>query len=755
MELYLFILVILFGTALADLVVGVSNDAVNFLNSAIGSKAGSRRVILIVAALGVLFGTTFSSGMMEIARKGIFNPQYFVMHEVMIIFLAVMLTDILLLDLYNTFGLPTSTTVSIVFEILGGAVAVAAIKVSKNGQGIGEILTYINSAKVITIISGIGLSIVFAFIFGAIIQFITRLVFTFNYKKTFKRYGSIYCGIALTAISYFILVKGAKGSSLITAENAHWIMSHMSQILLVSLVGWTVLWQLVISFTRINVLKIIVLIGTFALALAFAANDLVNFIGAPLGALSSYKIRLSSGADPYQITMEALRHPVRANTWLLLLAGLVMVVTLWKSKKARSVTRTEVSLGRQEEGVERFESSVLARGIVRMVLSLFEIVRKITPLSLQKWIQRRINPEIYKPEPTSDGTLPAFDLLRAAVNLMVASALVSFGTSLKLPLSTTFVTFMVAMATSLSDKAWGRESAVYRVTGVLTVIGGWFFTALMAFSTCFIFTLFIYYVTIPAIFILLGLALYLLYRTTRIHKKREADLERRQQTLTRDLKGLDSLAQIMQSLGNFITSVGSALDTCYDGLVLGKRKKLRRTARQARELILDGDGIINDIVKCLKISPEFDREATPRYARKIGSLQIITANLEALTSSCFNHIDNNHKVPDPDQAAELKEISRLFSQLIKHAVTILAGKGDSKLKLASKALSALKSAVKQYDKNQMKRIKSGKAKTRQSLLFVTTLSRTERIAEQIFNLVKLYGETRKEGVGQVGNLSYS
>ena len=277
MELYTFILVILFGTAIADLIVGVSNDAVNFLNSAVGSKAASRRVILIIAGVGVLFGTTFSSGMMEIARKGIFNPEYFVFHEVMIIFLAVMLTDILLLDLYNTFGLPTSTTVSIVFEILGGAVAVASIKIVKGGEGLTQLLAYINTAKVITIIAGIGLSIIFAFVFGSLIQFITRFIFTFNYQKTFKRYGSIYCGVALSIITYFILVKGAKGSSLLNDANSKWIMSHMSQIMLYSFITWAVIWQLLISFTKINVLKIIVLIGTFALALAFAANDLVRW----------------------------------------------------------------------------------------------------------------------------------------------------------------------------------------------------------------------------------------------------------------------------------------------------------------------------------------------------------------------------------------------------------------------------------------------------------------------------------------------
>ena len=741
MELYIFILVVLFGTALADLIVGVSNDAVNFLTSAIGSKAASRRTIMIIAALGILFGTTFSSGMMEVARKGIFNPEYFQMHDVMIIFLSVMLTDILLLDLYNTFGLPTSTTVSIVFEIFGGAVAIALIKVTGNGNGFSSILNYINSANVIKIISGIGLSIVFAFIFGAIIQFITRLVFTFNYQKTFKRYGAIYCGVALTAISFFILIKGAKGSSLVTAESRDWIMTHLSQIMIISFFAWTVIWQFIISFTKINVLKVIVLIGTFALALAFAANDLVNFIGAPLGALSSFKIGSAGGVSSPHITMEALKNPVRANTWLLLLAGAVMVVTLWKSRKARTVTKTQIYLGRQEEGVERFESSVLARGIVRMGISLFEIYQKIIPQLIQKKISQRIDPERYEPQLAADGEVPAFDLLRAAVNLMVASALVSFGTSLKLPLSTTFVTFMVAMSTSFSDKAWGRESAVYRITGVLTVLGGWFFTAFMAFSTCFIFALFIYYVELPAILILLGFGVFLLIRSTRVHSKREKEFQRRERDVAIEVSDIDSITRIMHDIANIVSGVGETVNNCYDGLIQGKRKKLKQTNKQAKELIVDSEGIIGDIMKCLKTSPEYDSDAVPRYARKIGALQIINANLTSLTNKCFTHIDNNHKVPDQTQASELMEVNKQFSEMIHHILKVFENQKVDGIKNISKSLTNLKNTIRQYDKHQMKRIKSGKSKARLSLLFVSSLSRVQRIAEQVLNLVNLYSES--------------
>lgn len=742
MELYAFILIILFGTAISDLVVGVANDAVNFLNSAVGSKAASRRVIMIIAGLGVLFGTTFSSGMMEIARKGIFNPELFVFHEVMIIFLAVMLTDILLLDLYNTFGLPTSTTVSIVFEILGGAVAMAAIKIARSGEGFFAILNYINTAKVITIIAGIGLSIAFAFVFGSVIQFLTRLLFTFNYEKIFKRFGAIYCALAITIISYFILVKGAKGSSLLTDAEASWIMAHMSQLMIFSFIGWTVIWQLLISFTRINVLKIIVLIGTFALALSFAANDLVNFIGAPLAGLSAYQIaRAHPDSDPLMLTMEALRNPTRTNSLILLAAGAVMVATLWLSRKARSVTKTEVSLGRQEEGVERFESSALSRGIVRMGLSLFEITQKITPQWIQQKIRQRIDPEKFRPKRASDGELPAFDLLRAAVNLMVSSALISFGTSLKLPLSTTFVTFMVAMSTSFADKAWGRESAVYRVTGVLTVIGGWFFTAFMAFSACFIFTLFIYYVGLPAIVILLAFGIYFLASTARFHKKRETEFQRREQDLEFEAVASNPMTRIARKISKFLAGVGASVDACYDGLIHGKRNKLRLNVKQVQRVTSEGEEIISDILRCLKTTPDYDSDAVPRYSKKIGTIEIINANLNALADKCFNHINNNHKIPDHVEALEFVEVNKRFARVIQDALIAFEHHQPDTYKSIVKSLNSLKTAIQLYDRNQMKRIKAGKTKARQSLLFVSTLSRVERIAEQVFNLTKLYQES--------------
>lgn len=739
MEFYIIILFVLFVTAISDLVVGVSNDAINFINSAIGSKAAKRKTIMIVAGLGVLIGTTFSSGMMEVARKGIFNPEYFSMHEVMIIFVAVMLTDILLLDLYNTFALPTSTTVSIVFEIFGGAVAIALIKISNSSGHLVDILSYINTVNVIKIVAGIGLSVVFAFLFGFLIQFITRLVFTFNYKKMFRRFGSIYCGIALTIISFFILIKGAKGSSLVTPEANQYIMSHLNEFLLISFIFWTVVWHLIIQLTKINVLKTIVLIGTFALALAFAANDLVNFIGAPLGALSAYNIGMAnSSSDPLAITMGALKNPVKANTWILLLAGVMMVITLWKSKKARSVSQTELRLGRQEEGTERFESISLARGIVRMGISAMEIVRKITPQKIQRGVIRRINPANFEPEPDIDGERPAFDLLRAAVNLTVASALVSFGTSLKLPLSTTFVTFMVAMSTSLADKSWGRESAVYRITGVLTVFGGWFFTAFMAFTACFLFSLFIYYVKLPAIIILVILGLYFLIRTGRLHKLREEKYRKREVAESMSMGESEGIQQIMLKLSKYFMDVAHCTEECCDGLIQNKRKILKKKYSDAKNLFNESDSIIRDIVANLKFPTITDHEATPTYARKIGNLQIISSNLNSIAKYAFEHIDNNHKPPTIEQAEELKNSCKKMNQLFSLCSEIVETQNFTRLNEANITLENMVSWIRKADKNQLKRIKAGESKSRQSLLFISTLSKMERIAKQVYDLMKLF-----------------
>ncbi|MBU0462914.1 MAG: inorganic phosphate transporter, partial [Proteobacteria bacterium] len=561
--------------AIFDLMVGVTNDAVNFLNSAIGSKAAPFFIIMIVASLGILAGVTFSGGMMEVARKGIFHPQFFTMPELLTIFLAVMITDILLLDLFNTHGLPTSTTVSIVFELLGAAVAMSIIKIMAASNSTMALWDYINTAKALAIVGGILLSIVIAFFAGALMQFLSRLIFTFDYQNRLKKYGALWGGMAMTAITFFILVKGSKGATFMDAGTITWIKGHsvviMSGIFIVS----AFIFQILISLFKINILKPIVLIGTFALAMAFAANDLVNFIGVPLAGLNAFQNAIAS-SDPLNITMTALSKKVHSQTYIMLIAGLIMVITLWLSKKARTVTETEIRLGQQDEGTEKFESIWLSRKIVNMFGSTFDIIKNLTPEIVRKTISRRLAP-VVESKKISSVEKPSFDLIRASVNLMVASAVVSFATSLKLPLSTTYVTFMVAMGTSFSDQAWGRESAVYRVTGVLTVIGGWFMTAFIAFAVSFIFANILFYLKIYGFFILLAFAGYMIFKNHQKHKKQEHDKEEMSIYTLHNVKNFtESLSQTFDHLAFLLKGIRESFDVAFDSLFEEDLYKLRQ-----------------------------------------------------------------------------------------------------------------------------------------------------------------------------------
>ena len=468
-ELLFFAIILLVLFAVFDLMVGVSNDAVNFLNSSIGSRVAPRYLIMIVASLGIILGVTFSGGMMEVARKGIFHPQFFNMPELINIFLAVMITDVILLDIFNTFGLPTSTTVSIVFELLGAAVAVSVLKLVTTGADLSTLTDYINTGRAMVIIFGILLSIVVAFICGAIAQFLSRLLFTFDYLKRLSRYGAIWGGIALASITYFILVKGAKGASFIPLETAEWMKLNVGLLMVIIFLVSAVILQILL-FLKVNILKPIILIGTFALAMAFAANDLVNFIGVPMAGYHAYNAATAS-VSPLTVSMAALADKVPTETYFLLFAGLIMVVTLWFSKKARTVTETELRLGQQDEGDERFQSSFLSRFIVRSFRGFFNGFNKIVPAPLRSWAGRRLDTQSYKSKPDGEKQ-PSFDLLRASVNLMVASAVISYAVSYLKKISTTYVTFMVAMGTSFADQAWGRESAEARRDEMAEGFGG-------------------------------------------------------------------------------------------------------------------------------------------------------------------------------------------------------------------------------------------------------------------------------------------
>jgi phosphate/sulfate permease len=726
--------------AVSDLVVGVSNDAVNFLNSSVGSRVASRRLILLIASLGMLAGVTFSSGMMEVARKGIFHPQFFTMPELMVIFLAVMLTDIILLDTYNTFGLPTSTTVSIVFELLGAAVMVSLLKLFQAGESLSEISRFINTGKALTIIFGILLSVVIAFLVGAVIQLLSRLLFTFDFQTRLKRYGALWGGVALAAITYFIVIKGAKGASFITAETLAWIRSNTGLMLLGTFAASAVLLQILLTFTRVNILKVIVLVGTFALAMAFAANDLVNFIGVPLAGISAYG-EASSGADLTGQTMEALSEPVRANTLFLLIAGAVMVATLWISRKARGVTKTEVSLGRQDDGYERFESTALSRAIVRLVASVLKNTSRVIPTAVKSWAVHRLDRAHYRPAPEADGTMPSFDLVRAGVNVMVASALIAFATSLKLPLSTTYVTFMVAMGTSLSDQAWGRESAVYRVTGVLTVVGGWFFTAMMAFTVASVFAAMIFYGKAPVVLILVAVAVFHITRTHLFHRKRERDEQAAEVFNLRKITDATSSAQVtFEHAGIFLREVATVYEQSAKGLFQYDRAKLREAKAGQRRIQRWSNVIAANIFKVLRLLQWEESANTKRYAETISSLQEISESVRDVVMRGHLHVANQHSGLLEDQAAEMDRIRAEVVEILQRTSGTLLKTERCEVGFIEQRTRALRDLVREFEHNQVRRIQDNTSKTRLSILFYSFTFASVKIAEQTTRLLGVFQE---------------
>ena len=513
-SIYLGIVIFLFLLAIFDLTVGVSNDAVNFLNSAIGAKAASFKTIILIAAVGIFCGATMSNGMMEIARHGIFRPEAFHFNELMCIFLAVMVTDVVLLDIFNTLGMPTSTTVSMVFELLGGTFALAMLKIAAGPESL-TFAELLNTEKALTVILGIFLSVAIAFFFGTLVQYLSRIIFTFNYTTKLKWTIGLFGGIAVTAIIYFMLIKGIKDASFMTDSHKLWVKDNTLTIVGGCFVFFTVLMQ-ILHWCKVNVFKVIVLLGTFALAMAFAGNDLVNFVGVPLAGFSSYTDFMANGngvANDY--LMGALNEPAKTPFIFLFLSGVIMVISLITSKKAQNVIKTSVDLSRQDDGNEMFGSSAIARSLVRSMTTLGNNISKIIPEKVKVWLDSRFN----KDEAIlANGA--AFDLVRASVNLVLAGLLIALGTSLKLPLSTTYVAFMVAMGSSLADRAWGRESAVFRVTGVLSVIGGWFITAGAAFIICFFVTMIMYFGGMTAMVIMIGVAAFILIRSNNKYRKK-------------------------------------------------------------------------------------------------------------------------------------------------------------------------------------------------------------------------------------------
>lgn len=744
----LIIVFVLLLLSILDLVVGVSNDAVNFLNSAIGAKAAPRYVIMTVASIGILLGSLFSGGMMEVARKGVFYPQQFYLMEIMVIFLAVMLTDVLLLDFFNTFGLPTSTTVSLVFELLGAAVAVSLMKIASSADGtLADLTQYINAGKALAIISGIFISIAVAFIVGGAAMYITRFIFTFNYKKTFKYVGSVWGGIALTAILYFIVMKGIIDSSVFTPELISYIQSNTWPILLISFATLTLLFQLFISLFNFNLLKYIVLAGTFALALSFAGNDLVNFIGVFMAALKSYQIFLTSGIPANQLMMGELAQPVSTNALYLLIAGAIMTITLWLSKKARTVTETEVSLARQEAGVEKFGSTSISRGIVRGVINANNSVERILPNRVRTLISSRFNTEEHHHTKKTDAS---FDMLRASVNLTISSILIASATSLKLPLSTTYVTFMVAMATSLSDRAWGRESAVYRVTGVLTVISGWFFTALIAFTASMLVAFFLHATGVVGILIMVVVAFFAILKSNKIHNRKSKDDEAN--SIALDMKEEAVIQRCVNEVNKALRNIVVVYNETIHGLSNEDRKLLKKVNSDVEEINRDTKKYKDNLYHTLTQLQSDSVETGHYYVQVIDYLREIAHSLSFITKPSFDHIDNNHKGLIKEQVVELKSINYEVSALFSEITRIINEQSYADVPEVIKRQQQVLELLNSVRKKQIKRIKNGETSTRNSNLYLGLLNETKNLLLQTINLLKAerdFIEKHKEIVEEI------
>lgn len=737
-NIYLFMLIAITILAVVDIVVGVSNDAINFLNSAIGSKVISLRTIMIVASLGIFIGAVFSSGMMEVARKGIFIPAQFEFSEIMLIFMAVMITDILLLDFFNTLGLPTSTTVSIVFNLLGAAVVMSIIKISgSETETLAELGNYINTETALTIISGILLSVLIAFSVGALVQWVSRLLFTFNYEKRIKNFGIIFGGVALTAITYFIFLKGLKGTPYYS-ELKGLLEGNEIYIVLGSFVFWTLFSFLFEKITKKTVLLFVIAVGTFGLALAFSGNDLVNFIGVPMAAYHSYEAWVAGGMDP-SMSMAVLEKKVPAEPLLLFIAGGIMVLTLWLSKKAKSVAETEISLSRQGDTHEKFQPNRLSRSVVKGTTQLSAYFSVIMPKSIQDIVNKNFS----KPESimTKDQSIeaPAFDMIRASVNLMVAGVLIAIATSMKLPLSTTYVTFMVAMGTSLADRAWGRESAVYRVAGVLNVIGGWFGTAIGAFIASGIVVFLINWNPMVMTPILLLLTAILLYRNYKSHKNKTSKvLEEDSLTKAESRSVQGVIHESASNIANVVKRGNRIYSNAIKGLAKQDLSSLKKNKKQVDKLSDEIDDLRDNIFYFIKNLDESSVDASNFYINILGYLQDMTQSLEYISKVSHKHINNNHKKLKFSQIKELKEVDDSFENLFNDTKEAFDSSSFAQIGNILDNKKEFFDMLTDKIQKQVKRTRTEESSPKNTTLYFSILLETKDLLTATMNLLEEY-----------------
>ena len=747
---YLLLVIFLFILAVVDLSVGVSNDAVNFLNSAIGAKAASFKVIIIIAAIGIFVGASLSNGMMDIARHGIFQPQHFYFSEIMCILAAVMLTDVVLLDIFNSLGMPTSTTVSLVFELVGGTVAIALMKIATSSTDL-QLGDLLNTEKAFTVILAIFVSVAIAFFFGSVVQYLSRILFSFNYKKSSKYFIGLFGGIAATSIIYFMLIKGLKESSFMEGDFKDMIYANTHMIVLGCLVFFSILMQ-VLYYLKVNVFKIVILMGTFALALAFAGNDLVNFIGVPLVGYSSYIDLMAQGGTTTTDTflMESLLGPAHTPWYFLVGSGAVMVIALATSKKAQNVVKTSLDLSRQSEGEESFGTSPVARVLVRTCSNISQTMLSVVPTPVKNWIDSRFNQDEMILENKA-----SFDLVRASVNVVLSGLLIALGTSLKLPLSTTYVAFMVAMGSSLADRAWGRESAVYRITGVLSVIGGWFITAGAAFTICFIVALVLSWGGIPALVIMIGLAVYSLMRSHLAYKakmKKEALKEEVNSTVAKLRKTTDPRVALSlfrehsrEELQSDLDFVADSFEKAVNGFMNENLRDLRKvlTAIGEKKIHLKQVKRVGTL-GVTQLDHDIAVEKGLYYYQGNDFASEIVYSIRRLTEPCKDHIDNNFNPLSEVQKEDFGKMAEKIVTYLRRCAAMIRKNdytGFDELIADSALLTSQLTAVK---KGELKRIQGQSGSTKVSMVYLNMVQEAQNVVSFTANLLKVSRKFQKE-----------
>lgn len=747
---YLFLIIFLFILAIFDLSVGVSNDAVNFLNSAIGSKAASFKVIMVIAAVGVFVGASLSNGMMDIARHGIYQPQHFFFSEIMCILLAVMLTDVVLLDIFNSLGMPTSTTVSLVFELLGGTVAISLVKIA-NSNGMLQLGDLLNTDKAFTVILGIFLSVAIAFFFGTVVQYISRLIFTFNYKKHAKYFVGLFAGLAATSILYFMLIKGLKSSSFMEGDLKDLIYGNTDKVVWGAFIFFTILMQ-VLYWLKVNVFKVVILMGTFALALAFAGNDLVNFIGVPLAGYSSYMDLMAQGGTTTTNTflMESLLEPARTPWYFLFGSGIVMVIALATSKKAHNVVKTSLDLSRQSEGNENFGTSPVARTLVRTCNNISNTILSVVPPRMKDWIDSRFdNSEMILEDKAS------FDLVRASVNVVLSGLLIAVGTSLKLPLSTTYVAFMVAMGSSLADRAWGRESAVYRITGVLSVIGGWFITAGAAFTICFIVALLIHVGGIAAMAAMVGLAVYMLIRshlTYRKKMKKEAMQQEVDSTISKLRETTDKREALSlfrehsrEELCNVLNFASDAFSRSVHGFMDENLRELRKVmgAVEEKKSYLKQVKRVGTLgVTQLEHDIAIDKGLYYYQGNDFASEIIFS--IRRLTEPGKEHVDNHFSPLSEVQKEDFGKMTDNIVSFLKRGATMIESNDYHRLDDLVAESAELNAGLTLLKKEELKRIQGQSGSTKVSMVYLNMVQEAQNVVAFTTNLLKVSRKFQKE-----------